>query len=339
MDLNQYDVAYDCLMYATTLEPANAENWLSVGNLYLQKGQAADAITAYEHAVHLNPMSEAWYELGKVRHSVVYSSSSSIDAQMLSAAIQAYTQALSICPTKRDDISLKLQHLRALVDSLPTPSDTPAAAAPAEEATRRADALAAPLPPSTVLPPPGTLLSAAPAPGAPAPGLMAESQGGQLTREPAAAAEAMGSTSTSPLAAAETAAVEPPLAVSETSTMAGVQALAALAPAAGGLAAVAPVAAPRLAEPRDSSGERVLPPPADAGSADASSATGASAVHRGQKRARDEADDAGQAVAAKVVADAIGGAQLASDGQMQPAAAEAASVASSGSGAAGAAVE
>ena len=221
MDFNQYDVAYDCLMYATTLEPANAENWLSVGNLYLQKGQAADAITAYEHAVHLNPMSEAWYELGKVRHSVVYSSSSSIDAQMLSAAIQAYTQALSMCPTKRDDISLKLQHLRALVDSLPTPSDTPAAAAPAEEATRRADALAAPLPPSTVLPPPGTLLSAAPAPGAPAPGLMAESQGGQLTREPAAAAEAMGSTSTSPLAAAETAAVEPPLAVSETSTMAG----------------------------------------------------------------------------------------------------------------------
>ena len=125
--------AYDTISHAIGLDPSNSEIWATVGTLYLARGQASDAVVAYEHAVHLNPGSPAWFDLGAARHHIVSSSPSPPDPTAITAAVEAYTKALSICTAKRDDICARLEHLQQLqsgehqsAPQPPQPPQTPA---------------------------------------------------------------------------------------------------------------------------------------------------------------------------------------------------------------------
>ena len=106
--------AYDALMHAVSIDPASAETWQTVGQLYLSRGQPADAVVAYEHAVHLHPGSPAWFDVGVARHYVLTADGAHVDAANITAAVEAYTKALSICSSKREDICARLQHLQTL---------------------------------------------------------------------------------------------------------------------------------------------------------------------------------------------------------------------------------
>ena len=128
LDHSEFESSYDCLVHAVALDPASADIWETLGDLYARKGgRAADAAVAYEHAVHLNSRSTAWYGLGTARHEVAMqqqrSSSSSSHrhrsprqrgSDAIGAAIDAYTRALSVCTDKREVIASRLEHLRQL---------------------------------------------------------------------------------------------------------------------------------------------------------------------------------------------------------------------------------
>jgi tetratricopeptide (TPR) repeat protein len=126
LDHNEVDGAYDCLMHAVQLEPANSEIWATVGSVYMANGQAADAVTAFEHAVHLQPSSPAWYELGIARHNLLTSADTPVQPEAITAALEAYTRALSICTGKREDISARLELIQTLraSSSMPVTSAT-----------------------------------------------------------------------------------------------------------------------------------------------------------------------------------------------------------------------
>lgn len=65
--------------------------------------------------MHLNPISPVWFELGTARHSELTATPGKpIDATAITEAVEAYSKALTICPSKRDDISRRLQHLHTL---------------------------------------------------------------------------------------------------------------------------------------------------------------------------------------------------------------------------------
>ena len=93
--------AYDCLMHAVSLDPSSADTWTTAGAIYLARGQPADAVVAYEHAVHLQPGSAAWYDLGAARHHLLTMADAVADAAAITAAVEAYSKALSICTSKR----------------------------------------------------------------------------------------------------------------------------------------------------------------------------------------------------------------------------------------------
>ena len=77
----------------------------------MARGQTTDAIAAFEHCVHLQPGSTAWFELGSARHQLL-TSYDGIDATAITSAVEAYTKALSICSSKRDDICSRCAHTR-----------------------------------------------------------------------------------------------------------------------------------------------------------------------------------------------------------------------------------
>ena len=121
LDHSDFDGAYDCATQALRLEPSNGSLWATLGALYLAADQTADGIHALEHAVHLDPLAEAWYELGIARHARLTASATEgarINANAVTAAVEAYTCALTACPYQRDDITRRLQQLH----SLPTAS-------------------------------------------------------------------------------------------------------------------------------------------------------------------------------------------------------------------------
>ena len=113
LDHRELDAAYDCLRHAITLEPTSDKAWRSVGDLYLAQGEREDAIQAYEQTVHLNPCSPAWFDLGAARHDALTVSGAGATS-MITAAVEAYTRALTICPNRREDISRRLQHLNTI---------------------------------------------------------------------------------------------------------------------------------------------------------------------------------------------------------------------------------
>ncbi|KOO30419.1 glucose repression mediator, partial [Chrysochromulina tobinii] len=121
LDHRELDAAYDCLRHAITLEPTSDKAWRSVGDLYLAQGEREDAIEAYEQAVHLNPSSHAWFDLGAARHDALAVSGAGATS-MITAAVEAYTRALTICPDRREDISRRLQHLNTISVNTSMPS-------------------------------------------------------------------------------------------------------------------------------------------------------------------------------------------------------------------------
>ena len=127
LDHRELDAAYDCLRHAITLEPTSDKAWRSVGDLYLAQGEREDAIEAYEQAVHLNPSSHAWFDLGAARHDALAVSGAGATS-MITAAVEAYTRALTICPDRREDISRRLQHLNTISVNTSMPSVSAAAA-------------------------------------------------------------------------------------------------------------------------------------------------------------------------------------------------------------------
>jgi len=124
LDHGEFDGAYDCLMHAVALDASSSETWVSVGDVYNARNQISDAITAYEHAIHLNPMSSCWYELGICRHQRLTdtcTAGSALEPSLVTTAVEAYTHALAICPNNREDIHQRLQHLTALQEVAANP--------------------------------------------------------------------------------------------------------------------------------------------------------------------------------------------------------------------------
>jgi len=64
--------------------------------------------------VHLNPSTSIWFELGAARHAILTKELPPHDDKKVAGAVEAYTNALRICPNKRDDITRRLQHLHLL---------------------------------------------------------------------------------------------------------------------------------------------------------------------------------------------------------------------------------
>ena len=52
--------------------------------------------------------------MGTARHHLLSASEGAVDIGAITAAVQAYTRALSICTNRRDDITARLEHLHTL---------------------------------------------------------------------------------------------------------------------------------------------------------------------------------------------------------------------------------
>jgi len=65
----QFNDAYELAVQWTEEFPQEAKAWGKLGNVYSQQGRHTEAVSAYEHAAHLNPADPvACFKLGQTRH-------------------------------------------------------------------------------------------------------------------------------------------------------------------------------------------------------------------------------------------------------------------------------
>ena len=148
----QHASAYDALQRAIAIDALAHEIWASLGALYVAASSLPDARIAYHRAVLLNPLSEAWLQLGHVLEAM---HARSLDPAVADEASHAFAQALPLLPQHEREIRSAMHNLavmrddsrrRAAAAAAAVAAQGPAAQGPA--APRAAEAVAAGEPPA-----------------------------------------------------------------------------------------------------------------------------------------------------------------------------------------------
>ena len=138
----QHASAYDALQRAIAIDALAHEIWASLGALYVAASSLPDARIAYHRAVLLNPLSEAWLQLGHVLEAM---HARSLDPAVADEASHAFAQALPLLPQHEREIRSAMHNLAVMRDDSRRRAAAAAAAAAAQgpAAPRAAEAVAA----------------------------------------------------------------------------------------------------------------------------------------------------------------------------------------------------
>jgi len=140
----QHASAYDALQRAIAIDALAHEIWASLGALYVAASSLPDARIAYHRAVLLNPLSEAWLQLGHVLEAM---HARSLDPAVADEASHAFAQALPLLPQHEREIRSAMHNLAVMRDDSRRRAAA-AAAAQGPAAPRAAEAVAAGEPPA-----------------------------------------------------------------------------------------------------------------------------------------------------------------------------------------------
>jgi tetratricopeptide (TPR) repeat protein len=135
----QHASAYDALQRAIAIDALAHEIWASLGALYVAASSLPDARIAYHRAVLLNPLSEAWLQLGHVLEAM---HARSLDPAVADEASHAFAQALPLLPQHEREIRSAMHNLAVMRDDSRRRAAA-AAAAQGPAAPRAAEAVAA----------------------------------------------------------------------------------------------------------------------------------------------------------------------------------------------------
>ena len=143
----QHASAYDALQRAIAIDALAHEIWASLGALYVAASSLPDARIAYHRAVLLNPLSEAWLQLGHVLEAM---HARSLDPAVADEASHAFAQALPLLPQHEREIRSAMHNLAVMRDDSRRRAAAAAAAVAAQgpAAPRAAEAVAAGEPPA-----------------------------------------------------------------------------------------------------------------------------------------------------------------------------------------------
>ena len=138
----QHASAYDALQRAIAIDALAHEIWASLGALYVAASSLPDARIAYHRAVLLNPLSEAWLQLGHVLEAM---HARSLDPAVADEASHAFAQALPLLPQHEREIRSAMHNLAVMRDDSRRRAAAAAAAVAAQgpAAPRAAEAVAA----------------------------------------------------------------------------------------------------------------------------------------------------------------------------------------------------
>ena len=130
----QHASAYDALQRAIAIDALAHEIWASLGALYVAASSLPDARIAYHRAVLLNPLSEAWLQLGHVLEAM---HARSLDPAVADEASHAFAQALLLLPQHEREIRSAMHNLAVMRDDSRRRAAAAAAARPAAPPRKR----------------------------------------------------------------------------------------------------------------------------------------------------------------------------------------------------------